>query len=348
VGGRDVKLIPVQLNAARVDVPAARGLPAQFVLPNGGGIAYGELHLDAASLAWLTTNLPSIDDELTRGSAWVTLYDAMLDAEVTPDAFLSLALRALPLEKNELNVNRLQAYVRDAYWRYSSPAVRLRLAPRLELALRLGLDAAPTASLKSVWFSALRDMAETRATVEWLTRVWKQEESVPGLTLSETDFIRLAQELAVRDVPGASSILDRQYERTKNPDRKAQFAFVRPSLSVEAGERDAWFASIADVANRRHEPWVLEGLRYLHHPLRAAASEKHIEPGLLLLREIQRTGDIFFPKRWMDATLSGHQSRAAAATVRAFLDRLPPEYPERLRRVILSSSDDLFRAAGNR
>jgi aminopeptidase N len=348
VGGRDVKLIPVQLNAARVDVPAARGLPAQFVLPNGGGIAYGELHLDAASLAWLTANLPLIDDELTRGSAWVTLYDAMLDAEVTPDAFLSLALRALPLEKNELNVNRLLAYVRDAYWRYSSPAVRLRLAPRLELALRLGLDAAPTASLKSVWFSALRDMAETRATVEWLTRVWKQEESVPGLTLSETDFIRLAQELAVRDVPGASSILDRQYERTKNPDRKAQFAFVRPSLSVEAGERDAWFASIADVANRRHEPWVLEGLRYLHHPLRAAASEKHIEPGLLLLREIQRTGDIFFPKRWMDATLSGHQSRAAAATVRAFLDRLPPEYPERLRRVILSSSDDLFRAAGNR
>src|SRR5258708_8806465 len=208
----------------------------------------------------------------------------MLEGEVQRDAFLSLGLRALPLEKNELNVNRLLAYVREAYWRYSPPAVRLRLAPRLELALRLGLDAAPTQSLKSVWFSALRDMAETRATVEWLTGVWKQEESVAGLTLAEIDFIRLAEDLAVRDVPGASSILDRQYERTKNPDRKAQFAFVRPALSSEVGERDAWFASLADVANRRHEPWVLEGLRYLHHPLRAAASEKHIEPGLLLLR----------------------------------------------------------------
>ena len=97
-------------------------------------------------------------------------------------------------------------------------------------------------------------------------------------------------------------------------------------------------------ANRRHEPWVLEGLRYLHHPLRAAASEKYIEPSLLLLREIQRTGDIFFPKRWMDATLSGHQSPAAAATVKTYVDRLPPDYPERLRRVILSSADDLFRA----
>jgi aminopeptidase N len=348
VGGRDVKLIPVQLNAARVDVPAARGLPAQFVLPNGGGIAYGEFHLDAASLAWLMANLPSVDDELTRGSAWITLADAMLTADVTPDAFLALALRALPLETNELNVSRILSYSRDAYWRYTAPAARAALAPRLEQTLRLGLDGAPTASLKSVWFSALRDTAQTAPTLAWLTRVWKEEEKVPGLTLAETDFIRLAEDLAVRDVPDASSILDQQYQRTKNPDRKAQFDFVRPALSSNVRERDAWFASLADVANRRHEPWVLEGLRYLHHPLRAAAAEKHIEPSLLFLREIQRTGDIFFPKRWMDATLSGHQSAAAAATVRAFVDRLPPEYPERLRRVILSSADDLFRASRSR
>jgi aminopeptidase N len=64
-----------------------------------------------------------------------------------------------------------------------------------------------------------------------------------------------------------------------------------------------------------------------------------------MLREIQRTGDIFFPKRWMDATLSGHTSADVAHTVRTFLDTLPPDYPERLRRIILSSSDDLFRAA---
>ena len=40
----------------------------------------------------------------------------------------------------------------------------------------------------------------------------------------------------------------------------------------------------------------------------------------MLLREIQRTGDIFFPKRWMDATLSGHQSASAARVVSAFLE----------------------------
>ena len=73
---------------------------------------------------------------------------------------------------------------------------------------------------------------------------------------------------------------------------------------------------------------MLQAVGYLHHPLRAAAAEKYIAPSLELLREIQRTGDIFFPKRWMDATLSGHQSASAARTVSEFLERLPEDYPD--------------------
>ena len=67
-----------------------------------------------------------------------------------------------------------------------------------------------------------------------------------------------------------------------------------------------------------------------------------------MLEEIQRTGDIFFPKRWTDATLGGHQSPSAARLVRQFLAGLPKTYPDRLRRIVLSSSDDLFRASGER
>ena len=72
---------------------------------------------------------------------------------------------------------------------------------------------------------------------------------------------------------------------------------------------------------------MLEGLDYLHHPLRAQASAKYVKPSLDLLWEIQKTGDIFFPTRWMNATLSGHTSPAVAATVRDFLEALPANYP---------------------
>ena len=58
-------------------------------------------------------------------------------------------------------------------------------------------------------------------------------------------------------------------------------------------------------------------------------------------QEIQRTGDIFFPKRWMDAIFSA----AAAQVVRTLVDRPPSTYPDRLRWVVLSSADNLFRSA---
>ena len=118
-----------------------------------------------------------------------------------------------------------------------------------------------------------------------------------------------------------------------------------PALSADTSERERWFLALNDVANRRREPWVLEGLSYLHHPLRADASKRYVKPGLDMLWEIQKTGDIFFPKRWLDATLGGHSSREIAGTVRTFLEGLPPGYPDRLRNIALQSADELFRAA---
>jgi aminopeptidase N len=118
-----------------------------------------------------------------------------------------------------------------------------------------------------------------------------------------------------------------------------------PALSNDARVRDRFFESLGDVNNRRHEAWVLDAVRYLNHPLRAASSRRYVAAALALTREIQQTGDIFFPKRWADATLSGYQSVQTAAEVRAFIDRLPDDYPPRLRWVLLASADPLFRAA---
>jgi aminopeptidase N len=118
-----------------------------------------------------------------------------------------------------------------------------------------------------------------------------------------------------------------------------------PALSADPATRERWFQSLKDVSNRRREPWVLEGLSYLHHPLRAEASKKYVTPSLEMLWEIQKTGDIFFPKRWLDATLGGHQTEDVAEMVRAFLKNLPANYPDRLKNITLQSADELNRAA---
>jgi aminopeptidase N len=340
--------VAAQLSGASVDVAGAVGRPAPlFVLANGRGIAYGDVHLDPSSRRWLSTNVYRIGDPLTRGAAWVTLWDTMLNGEIAPPALLELALSSLPRETDELNVEEILDHLRTMYWRFISERERTAQAPHVERVLREGLEAARTQSLKGAYFAALRSTSMTPSAVSWLTSVWSGDVKVPGLVLAEQDFIVLARELALRSAEREKgrSILTRQLERTKDPDRKAQLTFVAPALSADPAERDRFFESLKNVANRRHEPWVLEGLRALHHPLRGSSSDKYILPSLSMLQEIQRTGDIFFPKRWMDATLGGSSSPAVADTVRTFVKNAPAGYPDRLRRIILSSADPLFRSA---
>ena len=341
-----VTSVPLDIKGERAEVKIPAGISKpDWILPTGGGLAYGDFTLDDATRSFLLHQLPDLKDPLTRGAAWVTLWEEMLDRRVGPSDFIELAIRALPREDTEQNVQLTLSYVSDMFWTFLSESQRHDIAPQLEQILRAGLDRAGSSTMKSTYFSAFRSTVTTTDGIAFLERVWRRQEKIPGLTLAEPDEAGMALDLAVRSVPAAAAILQEQRTRFMNPDRKARFEFVMPALSDQQETRDAWFDSLKDVKNRRREPWVLEGLQYLHHPLRAASSEKYIRPSLDLLIEIQRTGDIFFPTRWMNATLGDHNTRSPATVVREFLSQ-QKNYPIRLRRIILQAADELFRTAG--
>ena len=337
--------LPVFASGRRAVVPGAAGLPHPlFVLPNGGGLGYGLFVLDPDSRRYLVDHISDVPDALTRGAAWVTLWDNMLEGDVPSSALFDAAARALVTESDEQNVQRVLGYLVRTFWRFLPTSERASRGPALEKLLRDGLARAGTASQKAAWFNAFRDTVLSRDGLAWLERVWRRDERVPGLPLAETDEIVMAQELAVREVPGWEAILQTQLERTQNPDRKARLAFVIPALSADPSVREQAFDRFLAVENRRREPWVLDSLQYLNHPLREDHANRFVTPALELLREIQRTGDIFFPTRWTEYTLAGHRSRDAAAAVQAFLAK-EQNYPERLRWVVLTAGDELFRAA---
>jgi aminopeptidase N len=345
LGYRDrVREVPIYLNGATADIREAEGQPQPlFVLANGGGLGYGLFILDDASADYLLQHIENIADPLTRGSAWLTLWDNVLESRISATTFLDAAIRALPAETDEQNLQRVLGYTTRAYWRHASPADRNGRASVLESMLRAGLDRARSTSTKAAWFAAFRDVALTPSGLQWLESIWRRTDRIAGLTLAEVDEINIALELAVREVPAWREILDTQHERIQNPDRKARFAFVMPALSADPAEREEAFARLRHLENRRREPWVLESMTYLNHPLRAVHALTFLRPSLELLQDIQRTGDIFFPARWMDVTLSGHHSSEAAAIVRDFLGR-ELQYPQRLRWIILSAADELFRS----
>ncbi len=341
----ELRTIPLELADERLEIEVAASVPRlQFVLPTGGGLAYGGFTLDEDSRRFLLESLPDLADPVTRGAAWVTLWEELLEGRVQPSEFLDLALGALPQEETEQNVQLVLGYVRNAFWRFLPEGDRQALSARLEQTLQRGLDAAESSSMKATYFSAFRSVVTTPEGIAFLQRVWRRDEEIPGLTLAENDEAAMALDLAVRSVPDTARILEEQLARFENPDRRARFEFVMPALSESQDTRDAFFESLLDVGNRSREPWVLEGMRYLNHPLRAAESLQYLRPALELLQEIQSTGDIFFPRNWMGATLGGHDSTAAAEVVRAFLSERE-DYPIRLRRVILQAADPLFRAA---
>jgi aminopeptidase N len=329
-----VPLAPLGLSGAR---------PA-FVLPGADGVSYGRFVLDTASRTALLARAGAIRDPVQRAVAWQALNEEMLDEWITPGALIDALVREIPRETDDLIVSQLVGMLRGIYWRFLTPEARLRAAPAVEAMLWKALDKAPTPGRKGTFFGALVGASLTDGSVARLERIWRKQETPKGLPISETQFTGMAEALALRGLPNAEAILDEEARRITNPDRRARLAFVRPALSADPARRDSLFGTFRDVRNRRRESWVLDAMGMMNHPLRAQAALANLRPALDLVEEIQATGDIFFPLRWLNAAMDGHQSPDAARTVLDFLKERQ-QLPPRLKGKVLQAADDLFRAA---
>lgn len=318
---------------------------SDFILPNGSGLEYGNFLLDEGSRNYLVSNVSNLEPALLRGSTWVSLWDQVLEGYLTPADFTDSLLSALPAEQNELIITRMLGYLNSVYWRLGRDEERAILGPQIEALLWSQVNSDRSRSARSAFYASYRQLALSAEATARLERLWLAEESVEGLPLSELEQIALASGLALRGLSNAENILDQQRQRIENPDRLARFDFVRPALSSSSTSRKAFFDSLSQAENRNREAWVLNGLQYLHHPLRAADSIEFIQPALELITEIQATGDIFFPGRWLDVNLGGHNTIEAADVVAEFLSNSESLSP-RLRLKVQQSADGLFRSAG--
>ena len=301
-----------------------------------GPFRYGLVPADIADLR--------SPDEVMRAAALINLYEGLL-AGTGPRArkYLRELVSVVRSEENELVLDLALGQLRTVYWSLLRPGGREELAPAVEQALWETMLRHGEPSKRKVLYRAFADIALTPDGLARARDVWSGAAPVDALSLAENDLLDIAQSLAVRLPQESAAIVEAQRARTKNPDNLRKLEFIAPSLSADPAVRDEFFASLADEANRSTEPWVLAALANLHHPVRSEASERYILPSLELLQEIQVTGDIFFPKRWLDVTLGNYQSASAVTTVRSFLDERP-DYNAQLRMKILQAADMLFRA----
>ena len=315
----------VNLSVERVTMPIPEG--TQLILPNTDGRGYGLFIPTVETMAWLLAHWHEVGDDTARQSLLMTLHENYQAGLLGAEAWLQALLEGLPSERNELVASTLCGYLGEPLREVGTAEV--------EALLWQWSEEHALASCRLQLMRSLIANARAPKTIAQLYAVWEQK-SHP--TLSERDYTNLAYELALHMPERHEAILDAQRARIVNPDRIREFDFVAQAVKPDTAVMDSVFAALLKAENRRIEPWAEKALTYLNHPLREEYAVKYIRPGLEAMQEVQRTGDIFFPKKWARALLRYHRSDEARREVEVFF-AAHPDYPELLKSKILQSCE---------
>ena len=307
----------------------------EAILPNTDGRGYGLFIPDEESKEWLLEHWQETVDDTSRQALLMLLYENYQARLITDHEWLDAIWNGLNTEKNVLIASTLCGYLGEP--------MRKAGNDEKEQQLWEWTEKHPLASCRLQLLRSLISNARSSESIERLYRLWEKQTHP---LLNERDYMSLAYELAIRMPEKYPSIIQTQRERISNPDRVRQFDFIAQAMTPDTVQMDAFFQSLLKAENRRIEPWAASALAYLNHPLRENYSVKYIRLGLEALQEIQRTGDIFFPKNWASALLRNHKSKEAYQEVQAFLEA-HPQYPSLLKNKILQAAWPLYREAAN-
>ena len=192
----------------------------------------------------------------------------------------------------------------------------------------------PVKAFRQQLLRSLGRTATSEAIVDSIYNIWK-DNSHP--LLNTRNYMAMAYHLAIMRPDQWQEIVGTQRSRIDNVDLQREFDFISRACTPHQEEQDRLFRSLLQRENRTVEPYASAMLALLNDNTREPYNNKYITPGLDVLEEIQRTGDIFFPLDWCQSLLGGHQSREAARLVRAFLDSRP-DYPVPLRNKLLQAA----------
>ena len=262
-------------------------------------------------------------------AAAMTLHDNYLAQRATAQQTFLAIYKMCQEENSELLLSacgNMLVNVMTSYPRQHRAAIEQQL-----------WNMATTHPVKAFRQQLLRSMGQTvtsKAIVDSIYDIWKSHNHP---LLNTRNYMAMAYHLAIVRPDQWQEIVGTQRSRIANADLQREFDFVSRACTPHQAEQDQLFQSLLQRENRAVEPYALAMLALLNDPAREPYNNKYITPGLQILEEIQRTGDIFFPLNWCQSLLGGHQSREAAQLVRSFLDH-HPHYPVPLRNKLLQAA----------
>ncbi len=323
-----------------VILPEAVGLPRpEAIVYNSDGRGYGVFPLGYEELE----RVSGISDDVSRAYMYVNAYEQMLNQGIPSDRLFRILKKSLLTEQNELILGLLSSQINTLFWTFLTEKQRSQECISLETQLYDQLLEPLSANHKKVLFDLYQSIAYEQNGRQHLYQIWSKTTSIPQLKLNEDDYVQMATNLAIYGHPRTEEILENTLQYVSNTDKQKRFSFLLPSLSPDFEVRKAFFGSFREQKNREKEEWALAALSNIHHPLRQKGMIGELKLSLDLLQEIQATGDIFFPKRWLSASIGKYTSPEAYQLLQRFIST-HPDYNPILLNKILQASDDLDRA----
>ena len=334
-----IQKIAVVSNRKKIELPEAIGLKKpKTIIYNSNGFGYGVFPTNKKNLD-VSFELKS---EVSKAHIYLNTYENLVLGNGNVMNTYHSFVKGIELESNELILALLTRQTLALFWCHLSSIERAELQPQLEAVLLKRLNSVASQNIKKTLFNTYQSIAYSPDGQARLFRIWSEEDQFDNLRLNQDDYTRLAQTLALYGHPQAVSILKQAKAKLTNPDKRGRFDFIAPALSNDSEIRAAFFESFRNPENRAKESWVQTAAAYIHHPLHQKESIHTLNISLELLEEIQQTGDIFFPKRWLDATVGLYTSEAAYDLVVTYLEN-HPNLDANLKRKLLQASDLLFR-----
>lgn len=340
VYSNEVKVLTANIIDKSLVLKEAIGLKKPlFIIYNYNGFGYGVFPLDGNYL----NAISSLKDEAARASAYSNLYENTLIGNISPEKAFDSFFKGIQTEENELVLRIASNNLNTIYWRFFTEKQQNKVQKQLTYTLFTRLPANLSANIKKTLFGLFSSIAYSDSAKAKLYQIWNKEIVIPNLKLNEDDFTNIAMNLAIFKHEKADEILEKTRTTITNPDKQKRFEFLLPSLSKDESVRNAFIESLKDDANREKESWVSVGLANVNHPLRQESAQKYIRFSLDLVDEIQRTGDIFFPKDWLDNTVGKYSSKYAFDEVQRFLKE-NPNFSPILKRKLFMATDLLYKA----
>ncbi|MDA6070479.1 M1 family aminopeptidase [Flavobacterium sp. AC] len=334
-----VKVINVNIKDKNLLLKDALGLEKPLsIIYNYNGYGYGVFPLDGNIESVL-----SLKDEVARASTYINIYENTLTGNVEPSKAFDCFLKGIQQEENELVLKIITSQTSNVFWKFLTEKQQNKTQKQLEDLLYERLQANLPSNIKKTLFNLFSSIAYSDAGKAKLYAIWNKENVIQSLKLNEDDYTNMAMNLAIFKHEKATEILNKAKTTITNPDKQKRFEFLLPSLFKDELVRDAFVKSLKDDENREKESWVAVGLANINHPLRQESAQKYIRFSLDLVEEIQRTGDIFFPKDWLNNTIGKYSSKYAFDEVQRFLKE-NPNFSPILKRKLLQATDGLYRA----